>query len=216
MPCSSISPGATISDCADDAAAAAAARAGGRGWVVGSERIDVPDLCAYFLGRRGQLVYVASICLYIYSSLWAYAVLVAQTLSVALPLQPPAAEGGGGLPELFSYWVYLAGFGLVGGALALRDITGPFMTGLNLAFSYARCLMALLMVGTLAHALSVFWFAPGGGGADGDDDTSLFARAPAPLCAPSGLAQMLPTGAKPRDATRLALPPGEYTYSSSL
>ena len=52
-------------------APAAAAAGGGRGWVVGSERIDVPELCAYFLGRRGQLVYVASICLYIYSSLWA-------------------------------------------------------------------------------------------------------------------------------------------------
>ncbi len=46
--------------------------------IVGEQRIEMPQLCNIFLGARGQQCYLVSISLYIYSSLWAYAVLVAQ------------------------------------------------------------------------------------------------------------------------------------------
>ncbi len=58
-------------------------------WVVGEERIDVPRLCGLFLGDSGRQAYTLTICVYVYCSLWVYAVLVAQTFSVALPLVRP-------------------------------------------------------------------------------------------------------------------------------
>jgi hypothetical protein len=90
-------------------------------WVVGNERIDMPQLCLLFLGEKGKLWYAVSIVFYVYASLWAYAVLVATTLSVALPLADPFDPlASAAAMNLFSYRLYLVSFGVVTAFIATK------------------------------------------------------------------------------------------------
>ena len=78
-------------------------------WVVGEDRVEMPQLCRIFLGERGAIAYTVSVILYIFVSLWAYAVLVAQTFSLALPLGGDGDDDTGSPSDpaamaLFSYW----------------------------------------------------------------------------------------------------------------
>jgi hypothetical protein len=129
---------------------------GARGWrwvlpetaSAADDRLEMPQLCLFYLGPSGRSCYTVAIVLYIYASLWAYAVLVAQTFSTALPLDADPEDA------IYSYWLYLAGFGGVATFLATRDITGPVMTHLSVTFSYGRVLLVVLMASTLAHAVA--------------------------------------------------------------
>jgi len=129
---------------------------GAQGWLwvlpetntPGDVRLEMPQLCLFYLGPQGRACYAVAIVMYIYASMWAYAVLVAQTFSTALPLDADPEDA------IYSYWFYLAAFGVVATFLATRDITGPFMTHLSLTFSYGRVLLVVLMVATLVHAIA--------------------------------------------------------------
>jgi amino acid permease len=50
----------------------------GRELIVGDERQDMTDLCEIFMGKRGGTAYIVTVVIYLYASLWAYAVLFAQ------------------------------------------------------------------------------------------------------------------------------------------
>jgi len=129
---------------------------GAQGWLwvlpetntPGDVRLEMPQLCLFYLGPQGRACYAVAIVMYIYASMWAYAVLVAQTFSTALPLDADPDDA------IYSYWFYLVAFGVVATFLATRDITGPFMTHLSLTFSYGRVLLVVFMVATLVHAIA--------------------------------------------------------------
>lgn len=141
--------GSTLDKTDSTAPAPTANAAVGEGpWVIAEERLEMPQLCERWLGEKGRRVYVYTVILYCYMSLWAYAVLAAQTLSVALPLDDDPSDA------IFSYWFYLLVFGCCAVSMATQDIAGPFMTALNVTFSYARASMLLLMIVTLLHALT--------------------------------------------------------------
>jgi len=174
-------------------------------WLLGQGRIEMPQLVHIFLGESGSRAYVGLVIIYIYAAMWAYCVLVASTLSTALPLTGNETEG-----KLYSYWLYLVSFGLMTTFFSTRDLTGPFMSSLNIAFTYGRMAMVLAVTVTLSHGLwrayfddnddasgGNYGFLGGGGGptglgsdlADGVYEPS----APAPLWRPEGLPTMLPT-----------------------
>ena len=94
--------------------------------------MQIPELCTYFLGRTGNLVYMAMLCGFMIGSLWAYAAIFA--LSFGGP-----------------YRAYVVGFGFFVVPLACRDLSEQ--RRIQAALAVGRTLMLLLMTATAGIAL---------------------------------------------------------------
>ena len=109
--------------------------------------VEMTDLCDFYLGNPGKVVYLLQLCLFLYGSLWAYAGVFAVTLS---SIHSPVVY----IPFLgvyrLSYYVCLLMFSSIAVPLSILNLSEQ--VSMQVVMTACRFLMFLLMISTVMHA----------------------------------------------------------------
>jgi len=106
---------------------------------LGEQKFEIAELCGMFLGNGARRMYVASISVYFYGTLWAYSTVFAHSWSNLLPLS--------GLQQAESYFVYLAWWGVIQCSWCLFELDEQVLVQVLMAIG--RVLMVLVMILTV-------------------------------------------------------------------
>ncbi|KAL7525093.1 hypothetical protein ACHAWF_002682 [Thalassiosira exigua] len=109
-----------------------------RKYLVKHRKFEVNSLCRVFLGKAGLRLYAASICLYIYCTLWAYACVFAGAMSKAFPLLDDDEDA--------NYLIYALVFAAAVVPLSCMELHEQVTV--QVVMTGARFLMLGLMAGT--------------------------------------------------------------------
>ena len=106
--------------------------------IVGEHKFEVGDLCEIFLGKQGRYAYTATICVYLYGTLWAYATVFAKAMTTHLNIGK------------YSYGLYLLLYAFLVVPPSLLELSEQIIV--QVILSFCRILMLLLMVVTIFNA----------------------------------------------------------------
>ena len=112
-------------------------------YIVGSVKMEIPELCHLFLGNIGRQIYTTLLGIYMYCSLWAYASVFAKSFTSHMPIGS----------DKDSYLLYLTLFGTIvvpATCLELKE-----QVWFQVALASGRVVMVLLMLGTIIAAVLV-------------------------------------------------------------
>jgi amino acid permease len=104
-------------------------------YIVGSLKIEIPELCELFLGIKGKLIYMVMISICMYGCLWCYATVFSNAFSTHLPIND------------YSYYIYLFIFSVIVIPLTCMELREQVTFQVILAIG--RVIMILLMTSTV-------------------------------------------------------------------
>ena len=106
--------------------------------IVGEHKYELGDLCEIFLGKQGRYAYTATICIYLYGTLWAYATVFSKAMTTHLNIGK------------HSYGLYLLLYAFLVVPPSLLELSEQIVV--QVILSFCRIMMLLLMVVTILNA----------------------------------------------------------------
>ncbi|GMH85813.1 hypothetical protein TrVE_jg1730 [Triparma verrucosa] len=106
---------------------------------VKARKFEIIELCTFFLGPRGGLSYVTTFSFYMFGCLWAYSSVFANAMAQTIPLN-----------TFDDYAVYVLIFAVITVPLTCMELREQ--VNVQIALSFCRFLMVVIIVGTVAAA----------------------------------------------------------------
>ncbi|GMH77050.1 hypothetical protein TL16_g07278 [Triparma laevis f. inornata] len=115
--------------------------------LVRSRKFEVVELCSIFLGEKGSSLYIFTLGLYMYGTLWAYTSVFANACSYALPMEKVLGVDG-----LDDYIIYVFLFASIVVPLTCMELKEQ--VGVQVFLSLCRFVMVVIMVGSVSYAMN--------------------------------------------------------------